>query len=848
MSRLPDLAESGKLCASSVPQYWNTVPNSYRSGLLSPRLLVSALAVALAQTVDAADQSSEPAIACPVGVMICPKPKTNFDGCKKNDMLDFYVPGLPSDGDRGAAPTDVSSEMVKNPDATHVRLEGDVRIQRLDQLLRSDFLTFETETTDYTADGNVRMQDRSMLLSADHAKGTTTPSTTYLTNVRYQLLQERGNGTAAIVNETDPDHTKLTDATYSTCDVDNEQWHIHGNAMEMDHVEQRAYGHGMTMYYGSVPVFWFPYLSVSLNNDRETGFLTPSAGYSTRRGLMIGAPYYLNLAPNYDATVTPSISTERGALLDGQFRYIDATDRLQIDASYTPHDGNVSSELNDIAQGQTQGQPPLQTPIDIPTQRYRIRIQDYNYFSTNWGAAVDINRVSDKQYFQDYGDELTTSATSLLGSSAYFNGRGEWWSASIGGDSTQITEPYLSEAYLPYERLPRATFQGEHTLLGDFVGGVNAEYVDFRKGPYDVPQNGTTNAFTSVTALEGQRLDLYPYIAYPIETAGYFIRPEFGIRYTTYDLSSVEGYNTTNPTSPQFTNRTPDRTVPIFSVDAGMIFDRDTDLFGKAFTQTLEPRIYYLRVPNRDQSDLPIFDTQLPSFDFPSLFRNNAFVGADRQSNANNLTLALTSRLIDTDSGDQLLSASLGQIHYFDPQRVQLPYVPEVDFSGSDYVAEVDLRLNDRWEIKWDQQYNPNSKVIDPTTSMLIDNMHHTDLSAISVEHRFAGDGVLNVSYRYRRGLLEQVDSSALYPLNDRWSLIGRYYYSLLDRTLLETFAGAEYDSCCMAMRVLLRRYINAIGQVKPNTGLYLEFEFKGVGGTGTRTESFLRHAILGYD
>ncbi len=823
-----------------------------------PRVLVFALLlgmtslagadIVVAPQASTVSKSSDGPIGCPVGVLICPKPKVNYNGCRKNDLLDFFVPGLPSAGDRSTAPTDVTAEHVKSTDQTHYSLDGNVRLQRLDQLLRSDFLTFDSETTDYTADGNVRMQDRSLLLSADHAKGTVTPSTAYLTHVRYQLLQERGNGTAATVNETDPDHTRLTDASYSTCDVDDPQWHLHGSSMEMDHVEQRASGHNLVMYWGNVPFFWFPYLSVSLNNERETGFLTPSIGYSTRRGLQVGAPYYLNLAPNYDATITPELSTERGALFEGQFRYIDATTRVQFDGSFTPHDGNVAGELSDIAAEQAAGAVQLQTPLNIPTQRYRVRLQDFNYFSANWGAAVDINRVSDKQYFQDYGDELTTSATALLGSSAYINGRGEWWSASIGGDSTQITEPYLSEAFLPYERLPRATFQGEHAIFGTLAAGINAEYVDFRKGPFDVLQPGSTTQFTSVTALEGQRLDLYPYLAYPIETAGYFLRPELGVRYTTYDLSNVEGYDITNPTSPQFTQRSPSRTVPIFSVDAGLIFDRDANLFGQSFTQTLEPRIYYLRVPNRDQSNLPIFDTQLPTFDFPSLFRNNAFVGADRQSNANNLTLALTSRLIDTSTGDPLLSASIGQIHYFDPQRVQLPYVPEVDFSGSDYVAEVDLRLNDRWEIKWDQQYNPNSKVIDPTTAMLIDNMHHTDLSSISLEHRFAGDGVFNVSYRYRRGLLEQVDTAALYPLNDRWSLIGRYYYSLLDRQLLETFVGTEYDSCCVAMRVLLRRYINAIGQVKPNTGLYFEIEFKGLGSTGQRTENFLRRAILGYE
>ncbi|MDR3389478.1 MAG: LPS assembly protein LptD [Rudaea sp.] len=811
------------------------------------RLLVLALSLSLMHLAFADDDDATPV--CPVGVLKCPKKskKDLYVMCKRNDLLDFYTPGLPTEGDRSAVASDLSAQKVSATDRTHYKLEGDVQLQRLDQLLRSDYLTFETETTDYTADGHVRMQDRSMLLSADHARGTGTPNTTFLDNVRYQMLSQRGNGTAAAANMTDPDHGKLHDGTYTTCDPDNVRWHIHGNDLEMDYVSNEGYAHGATMYYGDMPFFWFPYVRFPLDNERETGFLPPKVGYTERRGLVLGAPYYLNLAPNYDATIEPLVSTERGAMLDGQFRFIDPTDKAQIDFKYVPHDNQVDDETAQYAAEQADGQNVLASPLDIPSQRYSVRIQDYSYLSPNWAAAVDINHVSDKQYFQDYGDSLTTSATSLLASSAYLNGRGQWWSASFGGDSSQVTEPYLSEAFEPYERLPRATFQGEHSLLGGLDWGINAEYVNFQKSPYDIVA-ATPTTFQRIDALEGQRMDLYPYLAYPIETAGYFIRPELGVRYTAYDLRDVQAYNLDNPGAPQFVDHSPTRSVPIFDVDAGMTFERQASFFGGDFTQTLEPRLYYLRVPYRNQDDLPVFDTQLPTFDFPSLFRSNSFTGADRQSNANNLTVALTSRLIDNASGDELLSASFGQIRYFDPQRVQLPGYPEVDYSGSDYVAELDLRLNDNWDLKWDQQYNPESQVVDPATAELMANLHHTDLSAVSVEHRFAGDGIVNFSYRFRRGLLEQVDTTALIPLNQNWSVVGRYYYSLMNHQLLEAFAGAEYDSCCVALRVLARRYINAIGQVQADTGLYVEVEFKGLGSSGTRTENFLRRAILGYE
>ena len=797
---------------------------------------------------DEATIASEPATVCPVGVLKCPKPsKKNLYGlCKRNDLLDFFVPGLPTEGDRSKVGSDLSARKVTSTDAKHYQLEGDVQLQRLDQLLRADTLTFETETTDYVADGNVRAQDRSMLMSADHAHGTGTPSTSHLDHVRYQLLGQRGNGTAATADMTDPDHGKLTDTTYSTCDPDDVRWHVHANDLEVDYVENVGRGHNATLYYGNVPFFWFPYLKFSLNNERESGFLTPHVGYSVRRGLVFGVPYYLNLAPNYDATIEPRESTDRGPMLEGQFRYLDATDKAQLDFNYVPHDQEVNDELAKYAEQQAAGQNLLASPLDIPHQRYSVRIQESSSFGSNWGTVVDIKHVSDKQYFQDYGDTLTTSATSLLPSSAYLNGRGQWWSASFGADSAEVTQPYISEAFEPYQRLPRATFQAMHPF-GGFEAGVNAEYVNFRKSAFDVLV-AAPNTFTRVDAIEGQRVDLYPYLAYPIETAGYFVRPEIGVRYTSYDLHNLTDFAQTNPGATAFTNHTPTRSVPIFSLDAGLIFERQLNLFGNDFSQTLEPRAYYLRVPYRNQDDLPIFDTQLPTFDFPGLFRNNTFTGADRQSNANNLTLALTSRLIDSTSGDQVLSASIGRIQYFDAQRVQLPGYPAVDYSGSDYVFELDWRLNDNWDLKWDQQYNPNSHIYDPATAMTVENLHHTDLSSVSVEHRFGGDGILNFSYRFRRGLLEQVDAAALVPLNANWSVVGRYYYSLMSRQLLEAFAGAQYDSCCVAVRVLVRRYINAIGQLHPDTGLYFELEFKGLGSTGSRTENFLRRAILGYE
>ena len=753
---------------------------------------------------------------CPVGVLKCPKKKDVFVLCKKNALLDFFTAGLPPAGDKTKATTDVFADHVSSTDSTNYKFEGNAELQRLDALLKSDYLTFNSETTDYDAQGHVRYQDHGMLLAADHAKGTATPNSTTLDNVRYQMVVERGNGVAAQMVVLDPDHSIAHAVTYSTCDPDDREWEIRSREMETDQVAQEAYGHNAVMYYHDVPFFWFPYLRMPLDNQRESGFLFPGIGYSERRGFVLGLPYYFNLAPNYDATLEPREMTKRGPMLEGQFRYIDDRSHLQIDFNEVPHDQEVEDAKRDQV-------PPVPgtTPNDIlaHTERNFIRIQDNTALTANWGVAVGINHVSDPDYLHDFGESLMTSSTALLESSAYLNGRGYGWSASFGADKWELSNASLTEAFLPYERLPHAAFQAEQPVLGAFALGINSDYSNFQKSD----------------SITGSRVDLYPYIAYPIETSSFFLRPELGWRYTAYDLDNLN-LDKDASGNPIFTNRTPSRSLPIASLDTGLFFERDATFFGNSFTQTLEPRLFYLNVPYRNQTDLPILDTELPSFDFPSLFRTNAFVGGDRQINANSLTAAVTTRLLDSASGDQLLSASLGKITYFSTVHLQLPGYPDAAFEGEDYVGELNLRLDDRWSLNWDQQWNPNT--------------HQTDLSSVGVERRFGREGVLNVEYTFRRGFLEQVDTTALVPIGNSWSLIGRYYYSLLDRQLLEAFVGAEYDSCCVSMRTLIRHYVNIVSYLpnnKADTGLYFEVEFHGLGATGQRTENYLRRTMLGY-
>jgi LPS-assembly protein len=749
---------------------------------LTPRALALAIALAAAPGMAQAQNSTD---VCPLGTFVCPVVKDGFALCRKNDLLDFYVPGLPTTGDRDTSPSLMSGDNLNSPDSNLFHLTGNASLQRLDQLLRADSITYNDDTTAYDAEGHVRYQERGLLFSSRNMRGTTDPEHGVADNVTYQLLTSRGNGVASQAIVLDQDRDKLHDMTYSTCDLHHRVWEIDAKTMTMDRDAGIGHAHDVVMRLKGVPFLWLPYLRFPIDDQRHTGFLFPSFGSRSRAGFFFSLPFYWNIASNYDATFTPVWYADRGAMLDTQFRYLTSTSKGELDLDYMPHD-----EVADRDRGYLVFKDQTLLPWDL-----------------HWNTSI--KRTTDTTWFQDFGQNLTTSTVQLLGSSSYVTSSGNWWNAGIGADVYQIVTPGISDQAAPYRRLPRLYFNADRPIDGPGgpEWGVNAEVVRFVK-----PE-----------AIGGDRFDFYPYLAWPLQGAAWFLRPELGVRYTAYNLP--QPVSTDGPTHPT-------RTTPIFNVDTGLVFEREVHLFGSDYTQTLEPRVYYLYVPYRNQSDLPLFDTQNLTFDFWQLFTTNSFSGADRQQNANNLSLALTTRFLDQD-GVEKLSASIGQIHYFDPQKVTLyPGGKAVDYSGSDYVGNLTIALNDNWHLTTSQQWNPNTD--------------ETDVSTVGLQRRLWGDGIVNFDYRYRRGLLEDVDGSAEVPLGAAWKLVGGDDYSLRDRRVIDAFAGIEWDSCCTAVRILGRHYVYD-AQGDSDSAVMIEIEFKGLGAYGERTGTFLHNAILGY-
>ncbi len=713
--------------------------------------------------------------------------------CRPNSLLEFYRPITAAEGDREITPTTLYAHTIDIQDERSYVLSGDVEILRADQRVAAALMRFDPEEETWSAEGPVQYQDSGMLMEAERASGELEKEHAELESLRYQLISLRGNGQAArAVNE--GQRSRLDSVSYSTCDPGDHKWEIRSARLDINQESGMATVRHATLRLGKVPVLYLPIASFPIDERRKSGFLFPSLGASRTRGTDITVPYYFNLAPNYDATVSTRLMTKRGAMLGAQFRYLTENHRGEVYGTWLPNDLEADRDRSTL------------------TWEHRGRL------GRNWQVVTDIHHISDNRYFEDFGDSLSMAATSLLESRAALLGRGRYWTASLALQDWTIADPYMPSSAEPYRRLPRAQFSLERPVLGDLSAGLKSEGVLFEHS--DRP--GAT------------RVDVYPYLAYRHERAAGFFRSELGVRHTRYDLD--HDFLTSVPES------SPSRTTPILAVDTGLVFERPLQWRSTAMLQTLEPRLYYLNVPYRDQSALPIFDTQELGFSWGQLFRPNRFSGADRQSDANQATLAVTSRFFEEQSGRERLAISLGQIRYFDPQRVQMPGIAAQDQNGSAFVADVEWSLDDRWTMAVSQQWDPDREL--------------SQLSSLRTQYRWGeAGGVFNFAYRFRRDartgsssapMLEQIDTSALIPLNERWRLVGRLNYSLFDKSTLEGFAGVEWESCCIAMRVLARRYIRNF-EGERNTSLYIEIELKGLSTLGRKSGEFLEHAILGY-
>jgi LPS-assembly protein len=763
----------------------------------------------------------------------------NWGLCPVTDVLPAFEEAPPADKETAATrdqqPTDIEGNQLFGT-TTVPQYQGDVTLKRGDQFLGTDHLSFDTESGNYVAEGNVRYQDSSIRMVAQRAEGNQESDTHKISDIQYQLVSRRGHGDADSI-DLQGAVGQMHRSTYTTCDPSQPIWKLSAPQIEVDNDEGFGTARNAVLRIGRVPVLWAPYFKFPIDDRRQTGLLYPELGLSGRNGFDYAQPIYFNLAPNYDDTLTPRYMSKRGFMLDNEFRYLYDGGRGELQTAYLPND-----KLRDKDRGQ-------------------VQYQGYHNINRNWQARASMAWVSDERYMEDFSSKLIGVTTSTLQSQIGVYGTGENWSGGLMADYWQLTDYTLTEASLPYARQPRAFFNWDKPLLPWLETGVYAEAVHFTHD--DVPlkellPDGDYVRTGQVTPyFNGSRLDVKPYVSLPFAGAAWYVTPTLAYRYTGYELDrgladqtrllALRDAGITNPTPEQLVGDTsPHRAMPIASLDAGLFFDRETEIGGKSYLHTLEPRLFYLRTPYRDQSDLPIFDTRDFTFSWGQLFRDSRYTGADRQNDANQLTMALSTRFIDQTTGRERFSGSIGQILYFDDSRVSVPGVAsQVEKGKSAWIADANYAINDRWNLGATYQWDPKYK--------------RQDLASVRARYLMSNDGIVNISYRYRvnaaapldaskkdRTLLEQADLSFLYPINERWSLVGRYYYSIQDNSPLEIIGGVQWDSCCLAVRALARRYVrNREGEM--NNSFQIEFVLKGLSSIGQNTDRTLRRAILGY-
>ncbi len=711
---------------------------------------------------------------------------------------------------RAAASTLLNGEQLSGTDGKSVILQGGASAVRADQNLRADRIEYDIVKDSALANGNVRYDDATSAFYANQARANLADDNTELEEVRYALKSMSGQGRAEKVLTRGGGNTDLEQLTFTTCPGEDPSWQFEASTLVIDHEAGQARARDFKLRVGGVPILYSPYASFPIDDRRKSGFLPPKVGGGSD-GFDFAAPYYWNIAPNYDATLIPRLIGKRGVQAGGEFRYLYSGGKGLIDGEWLPNDNLLDRD------------------------RHRFRFRHYGSILPGVRLDADLHRVSDDRYFVDLGDSLNTSSTSVLGSSAQLSGGGRNWHWSVLADEYELLLPDVDERLQanPYQRLPRAALQFAERL-GPWRYGLDSEWVNFNSDPFcaSIDANGLCQQTQRPT---GQRFDIAPFAGYVLEPSWGHLRARASLRHTQYALDR----NLPASASCLSDGSCPEdfsRTTPIFSLDSGLQFERANPFGQSNWRQTLEPRLYYLYVPERNQDQIPVFDSAPLDFSFAQLFRENRYTGADRQTNANQLTLAVTTRLLDDENGSERVALSVGQVQYFDAPTVYLP--DEIsggivgDRQRSAYVTEIRARLSGTWSISGGLRYDPETQ--------------STDFGAVRLQKRFGANGLLNIGYRYRPDRLEQSDISALVPINDNWRAVFRWNYSLLERTTLEAVAGFEYVSCCYSVRLLSRNYLRGIGTERRNA-IYLEFELNGLGSLGRDTGDFLRRAILGY-
>ncbi len=747
---------------------------------------------------------------------------------------------LDAGADPATSPTLFSAPGAIDQDTDQrVNIDGAVSIQQGNRTIRNSAATqIDQQADTITLTGDVEFREPGVLLTGSGAFIDQSNSQNRIDGASYVLHDYGVHGAASvIVYDSAGEVLAIENGEFSRCEPGNEFWTLSSERMRLDTAAGIGTAEGVTLRIKDVPVFHYPFtVPFPLGDQRVSGFLAPSIGSTSDGGADIALPYYFNLAPHYDATLTPRLIADRGVMASGEFRYLADWSMNTLSAALLPGDKRFDAA--------TAGIPGSDSPAR--EDRWFVGLQHNGQLGERVSTAINYEAVSDDRYFRDLGSSgLTVSSRTHLQRNGALNYRAEHWYAGTREQRIDIIDPYISASDLniPFDRLPELTLGAAHTL-GGLQLKMDASHVRFERS---LSRSGLTQAQIDAGALvTGSRLHVEPEISWPLRREAGFLVPTARYRYTQWDLEQQA----------VGTLAQPDRGLGLFSLDTGLIFERPL-AGGNGAIQTLEPRLFYLYSEQEDQSLLPTFDSAQVNFNYGQLFRHDRFSGLDRIGDADQLSVAVTSRFISA-SGEERARFSVGQILHFEDRIVALdsPLQQWVTLQPrnsdrSALVAEGAALLSEQWRVTSDVQWNEEQQDIDEGSLSL----------------RYMGDEshILNIGYRFRRlvdlygpvpaGLdprIKQSDVSGVWPLNNNWRLLGRWHYDHSNSRNLDTFAGVEYSNCCATIRLVAREWIDDdeffLLRDDTDTGVFFQVTLNGLGNvSGGGISRMLSDGILGF-
>ncbi|UOB23620.1 LPS-assembly protein LptD [Pseudomonas orientalis] len=799
-------------------------------------------------------------------------------------------PGMNDKTNKSDAPTFIGAKASRYEQEQQVAtLAGDVVMRQGSMQLESDEASLYQAENRGELNGNVRLRDNGALIVGDRAQVQLDTGAAQIDNAEYVMHKSRIRGNALYAKRAENAIIRLKDGTYTTCEPDSNAWQLKGNNITLNPATGFGTATNATLRVKNIPILYTPYIYFPIDDRRQSGFLPPSFSTGSETGFTLVTPYYFNLAPNYDATLYPQYMTKRGLLMEGEFRYLTKSSEGQFGGAYLNDDSNERDKQTDSEK-----------------TRYMLNWQHRGGLDSRLATQVDYTKISDPFYFQDLKSyQEGVQSRDFLNQQGSVTYRGDSYQARLNLQALQLAT--ISQI-TPYDRLPQITFNG--TLPFQPAGlhfSYETEAVRFDRdlrsdnvfdkdgGPFDangvpVGEARLDKNVTGLTRANGTRLNVAPSVSYPMNWSYGFVTPKLKYAYTKYDLDlDSTGKNdiiaaqraAAQPGAAPYAggvfNSSQDRAIPIASIDSGLYFDRKTNLFGKDFNQTLEPRAYYLYVPNKDQSDIPVFDTSEYSFSYSSLFRDNRFSGSDRIGDENKLSLGVTSRWIE-DNGFERQRVAVGQALYFKDREVQLPGVLATDRDDartdvSPIALEYELRFNRDWRATADYNWDTESHAPRSGSAMFHYQPEDNPNKVVNLGYRYRNDQIVynQLTGKWQFGgdfgqvgdpnyvkdyyKIQQHDFSMMWPIVPQWNLITRWQYDYARNRTLEAFGGFEYDNCCWKLRVINRYWVSndEYSQIAPQNekgdhGLFFQIVLKGLGGlTGAKVESFLDKGIEGY-